>query len=61
VFNEEYYQQQVQQLKQKYPKIGRRVYKTSRKTWKQVYEERLSIIKGEPHPRTKRRRIELNE
>jgi hypothetical protein len=48
-------------FKQKYPKIGKRVYKTRRKSWRQVYYEMLDIIKGEPHPRRKTRRIELNE
>jgi hypothetical protein len=54
-FNEEYYQQLVEQLKQKYPKIGKRVYKTRRKSRRQVYYEMLDIIKGEPHPKRKTR------
>jgi hypothetical protein len=30
-----------------YPKIGKRVYKTPNKNWKQVYEEMLDIIEKE--------------
>jgi hypothetical protein len=54
-FNEEYYRQQVEQLKQKYPKIGKRVYKTRHKSWRQVYYEMLDIIQGKPHPKRKKK------
>jgi hypothetical protein len=46
-FTEQDYERFVQNLKRYYPKIGRRVYKTPTKTWKQVYEEMLEIIKKE--------------
>jgi hypothetical protein len=55
-FEEEDYEQAVQRLKQHYPKIGRRVYKTSTKSWKQMYEEMLAIIEKEkwtPKSKTK--------
>jgi predicted alternative tryptophan synthase beta-subunit len=44
-FTEEEYQEAVQRLKEHYPQIGRRVYKTRKKTWKQVFEEMLDTIK----------------
>jgi L-lactate utilization protein LutC len=59
MFNEEYYRQQVQQLKQKYPKIGRRVYKTRKKTWKQVFEEMLDTIKKTRKTRIKNQPITI--
>jgi L-lactate utilization protein LutC len=46
-YTEQDYEQAVQRLKQNYPKIGRRIYKTSSKSWKQVYEEMLDIIEKE--------------
>jgi D-serine dehydratase len=46
-FTEQDYEQAVQRLKRYYPKIGRRVYKTSGKSWKQLYEEILDIIEKE--------------
>jgi prefoldin subunit 5 len=39
------YEEAVKRLKENYPKIGRRAYKTEKKTWKQLYEEMLDIIK----------------
>jgi predicted alternative tryptophan synthase beta-subunit len=44
-FTEEEYQEAVQRLKQHYPQIGRRVYKTRKKTWKQVFDEMINTIK----------------
>jgi hypothetical protein len=35
--------------------MGKKVYKTRRKSWRQVYYEILDIIKGEPHPKRKTR------
>jgi L-lactate utilization protein LutC len=46
-YTEQDYEQAVQRLKQNYPKIGRRIYKTSSKSWKQVYEEMVDIIQKE--------------
>jgi hypothetical protein len=34
-------------LKQHYPKIGRRVYKSAKKSWENVYNEMLKIIEKE--------------
>jgi D-serine dehydratase len=45
--SEQDYEQAVQRLKRYYPKIGRRVYKTSSKSWQQLYEEMLDIIEKE--------------
>jgi hypothetical protein len=42
---EEKYQEAVQRLKKLYPQIGRRVYKTRKKTWKQVFDEMYDTIK----------------
>jgi L-lactate utilization protein LutC len=44
-FTEGEYQEAVQRLKQHYPQIGRRVYKTRKKTWKQVFDEMYDTIK----------------
>jgi predicted alternative tryptophan synthase beta-subunit len=44
-FTEEEYQEAVQRLKKHYPQIGRRVYKTRKKTWKQVFDEMYDTIK----------------
>jgi predicted alternative tryptophan synthase beta-subunit len=44
-FTEEEYQEAVQQLKKQYPQIGRRVYKSRKKTWKQGFEETYDTIK----------------
>jgi hypothetical protein len=58
-FTEKDYEEAVQRLKQHYPKIGRRVYKTPTKSWKEVYEEMLAIIEKEkwtPKPKTKTNR-----
>jgi diphthamide synthase subunit DPH2 len=53
-FTEKDYEEAVQRLKQHYPKIGRRVYKTPTKSWKQVYDEMLAIIEKEKWtPKTK--------
>jgi hypothetical protein len=38
------YEKAVEVIKQTYPKIGRRVYITPKKTWKQIYEEMMNII-----------------
>jgi hypothetical protein len=46
-FTEKDYEEAVQRLKQHYPRIGRRVYKTPTKSWKQVYDEMLAIIEKE--------------
>jgi hypothetical protein len=46
-YTEHDYELAVQRLKRYYPKIGRRIYKTSGKSWKQVYEEMLDIIEKE--------------
>jgi hypothetical protein len=56
-FNEEYYRQQVEQLKQKYPKIGKRIYKTRYNSWRQVYYEMLDRIRGEAFTKRKRRLV----
>jgi hypothetical protein len=58
-FTEKDYEEAVQRLKQHYPKIGRRVYKTPTKSWKQVYDEMLAIIEKEkwtPTSKTKTNR-----
>jgi hypothetical protein len=52
-FTEKDYEEAVQRLKQHYPKIGRRVYKTPTKSWKQVYEEMLAIIEKKWTPKSK--------
>jgi predicted alternative tryptophan synthase beta-subunit len=44
-FTEGEYQEAVQRLKKHYPQIGRRVYKTRKKTWKQVFDEMYDTIK----------------
>jgi ABC-type sulfate transport system substrate-binding protein len=44
-FTEKEYQEAVQRLKEHYPQIGRRVYKTRNKSWKQVFEEMYDTIK----------------
>jgi L-lactate utilization protein LutC len=44
-FTEKDYQEAVQRLKEHYSQIGRRVYKTRKKTWKQVFEEMYDTIK----------------
>jgi hypothetical protein len=46
-YTEKEYEEAVQRLKQHYPKIGRRVYKSRNKSWKQVYDEMLAIIEKE--------------
>jgi hemoglobin-like flavoprotein len=43
---EEDYERAVQLLKETYPEVRRRVYKTVNKTWEQVYEELVNIIKN---------------
>jgi hypothetical protein len=55
-YTEKDYEEAVKRLKVNYPKIGRRVYKTEKKNWKDVYEEMLDIIEKEkwsPQPKTK--------
>jgi beta-lactam-binding protein with PASTA domain len=44
-FTEKDYEEAVRRLKQQYPQIGRRVYKTRKKTWKQVFDEMYDTIK----------------
>jgi hypothetical protein len=44
-FTEKDYEEAVQRLKQHYPQIGRRVYKSRKKSWKQVFDEMYDIIK----------------
>jgi L-lactate utilization protein LutC len=53
-FTEKDYEEAVKRLKENYPQIGKRVYKTEKKNWKQVYEEMLDIIEKEkwvPQPK----------
>jgi hypothetical protein len=51
-FTEKEYEEAVKRLKQDYPQIGRRVYKSRKKSWKQVFEEMFNIIKKEEEERT---------
>jgi hypothetical protein len=44
-FTEKDYEEAVRRLKQHYPQIGRRVYKTAKKSWKQVFDEMYDTIK----------------
>jgi hypothetical protein len=46
-YTEQDYEQAVQRLKQYYPKIGRRIYKTAQKSWKEVCQDMLDIIEKE--------------
>jgi hypothetical protein len=46
-FTEKDYEEAVQRLKQHYPQIGRRVYKSPKKSWENVYNEMLKIIEKE--------------
>jgi hypothetical protein len=47
-YTEKDYEKAVKRLKENYPQIGRRVYKTEKKNWKDVYEQMIDIIeKGE--------------
>jgi hypothetical protein len=46
-FTEQDDEQAVQRLKRYYPKIRRRTYKTSSKSWQQLYQEMLDIIEKE--------------
>jgi L-lactate utilization protein LutC len=41
------YEEAVKRLKQQYPQIGRRVYKTTKKSWENVYHEMLKAIETE--------------
>jgi hypothetical protein len=52
-FTEKDYEEAVQRLKQHYPKIGRKVYKTPTKSWKQVYDDMLFSKKKNGHPNQK--------
>jgi hypothetical protein len=54
-FTEKDYEEAVQRLKQHYPKIGRRVYKTPTKSWKEIYDDMLAIIEKEKWPQIKNR------
>jgi hypothetical protein len=45
--SEEDYEEAVQRMKQHYPQIGRRVYKSTKKSWENVYNEMLKIIEKE--------------
>jgi hypothetical protein len=59
-FTEKDYEEAVQRLKQHYPKIGRRVYKTPTKSWKQVYDEMLAIIEKEKWTPTSKTKTKTN-
>jgi glutathionyl-hydroquinone reductase len=50
------YQKEVEKLASIYPNIKKRVYKTAKRSWKEVYEKMLDIIEKEkwaPQPKTK--------
>jgi hypothetical protein len=49
------YEKEVEKLALIYPNIKRRVYKTAKRSWKDVYERMIKIIqeeKWEPQPVT---------
>jgi hypothetical protein len=50
------YEEEVEKLVSIYPNIRKRVHKTTKRSWKEVYEKMLDIIKKEkwvPQPKIK--------
>jgi uncharacterized protein (DUF302 family) len=43
-YTEKDYEEAVKRLKESYPKIGKKVYKTEKRSWKEVYEKMLENI-----------------
>jgi hypothetical protein len=51
------YEKAVQNLVMIYPNIRKRVYKTAKRSWKEVYEKMIKIIEEEkwtPQPKAKK-------
>jgi glutathionyl-hydroquinone reductase len=51
------YKKEVEKLVSIYPNIKKRVYKTAKRSWKEVYEKMLDIIQKEkwvPQPKAKK-------